>query len=313
MKKKLNAHNRLAVYMLISMILGIAVGLAFTLLRESLGADSDAWRTINNLLFQDITAEGAESAVGIFYILGQMFLRCLQLVIVPMVFCSIVLSIGSISDAATLGRVSAKTFGWFLLTTVIALLIAGSVGWILSAQGVFAAFSADGVPTASGGTGTNPLQVLLDIVPANITSVFSVNTGVLSIVFLAVCGGLAMHKLKLGPESAFHRFCTELNDIIVTFLRFVVEKIAPFAIFMLLCRTFATYGISYLKPAASYLITVCLLLLIQLFVIYPLVLSLRTRLNPFTFIKKIIPKQKLSSWSKTTARRRWYLRQQMPL
>ena len=113
MKNK--GNNKLAVKMLIAMIAGIAVGLIFMAIRESMGADSATWKTINNLLFQDITAPGAESALGIFYICGQMFVRSLQLVIVPMVFTSIVLAIGTIRDASMLGRVSLKTFCWFLL------------------------------------------------------------------------------------------------------------------------------------------------------------------------------------------------------
>ena len=119
--------NRLAVKMLISMVAGIAAGLVFMAIRERVGADSALWQTINSWLFQDISAAGAHKAVGLFYIGGQLFVKSLQLVIVPMVFTSIVLAIGTIRDAATLGRVSAKTFGWFLMTTVVALTMAGAV------------------------------------------------------------------------------------------------------------------------------------------------------------------------------------------
>ena len=97
--------------MLIAMVSGILVGLLFMATREYFGADSSAWMFINKLLFQDITAAGAESAVGLFYIGGQLFIRALQLIIVPMVFCSVVMAISEISEASTLGRVSAKTIG----------------------------------------------------------------------------------------------------------------------------------------------------------------------------------------------------------
>ena len=108
--------NRLAVKMLISMVCGIVAGLIFMSIREHFGAASPAWQAINGWLFQDITAQGAEKAVGLFYIGGQLFVKSLQLVIVPMVFSSIVLAISTIRDASTLGRVSGKTFGWFLMT-----------------------------------------------------------------------------------------------------------------------------------------------------------------------------------------------------
>ena len=108
---KVNDNNKLAIQMLIAMVSGILVGLLFMAGREALGAGSAVWTTINNILFQDITAKGAESAVGLFYIGGQLFIRALQLIIVPMVFCSVVMAISEISEASTLGRVSAKTIG----------------------------------------------------------------------------------------------------------------------------------------------------------------------------------------------------------
>ena len=188
-----NKSNRLAIKMLISMVTGIFVGLIFMLIRERLGASSAVWQTINNWLFQDITAKGAEKAVGLFYIGGQLFVKSLQLVIVPMVFTSIVLAIGTIRDAATLGRVSAKTFGWFLMTTVVALTMAGAVALSCFKAGLFNT-TIEGLAAATGSTGANPLNVILNIVPSNITAAFSVNNAVLSLIFLAIVIGLSLNK-----------------------------------------------------------------------------------------------------------------------
>lgn len=286
MAEKNVKSNRLAIRMLIAMVLGIGVGLIFMTIRESLGADSAVWQGINRWLFQDITAAGAEKAIGLFYIIGQLFIRSLQLVIVPMVFCSIVIAIGNITDAATLGRVSAKTFGIFLLTSFLALILAGIVGLLFNYAGVFQ-IHLEGLDAASGSTGANPLAVILNIIPSNIGATFSVNNSVLAIVFLAVVCGLCMNKLKLGKESAIHKVCEELSNIIVMFLNFVVEKFGPIAIFMLLCRTFATYGITYLKPAVSYVVITVVLLLVYMIVVYPLILAVLTKLNPIVFVKKI--------------------------
>ena len=279
-------NNKLAIHMLTAMVLGIAVGLVFMAIREHLGYASPAWQTINNLLFQDITASGAESAIGLFYLCGQLFIRSLQLVIVPMVFCSIVIAIGNITDAATLGRVSLKTFGLFLLTSFSALILAGVVGLLFYKAGTFNTVI-EGIAATSGSTGSNPLNVILNIIPSNIGSTFSVNTSVLAVVFLAVSCGLCMNKLHLGKDSAISHGCKEVSDVIVVFLNFVVEKFGPIAIFMLLCRTFATYGITYLRPALSYVVITVALLLAFLFIGYPLILALLTHLNPIVFVKKI--------------------------
>ena len=283
---KKNNSNRLAVKMLVAMVAGIVFGLASMLLREKLGADSAAWTAINDLLFQDITAKGAEKAIGLFYICGQLFVKSLQLVIVPMVFTSIVMAIGTIRDAATLGRVSLKTFGWFLLTTVVALVLAGAVALICFNAGMFNT-TIEGLAAANGSTGANPLNVLLNIVPSNIGATFSVNNAVLSLIFLAIVIGLSLNKLGYDAECAINKLCKELSDVVVVFLNFVVNKFGPVAVFMLLSRTFATYGIDYLKPAAAYVILTVLLLLAYLFIGYPLYIAIAAKQNPITYIRKI--------------------------
>ena len=126
-KKKANP-NRLALQMVIALAAGIVAGLIFMAIREKVGGET--WNTLNNLLFQDITAEGAESAIGLFYIGGQLFVRALQVIIVPMIFTSIAMAIGTVSDARTLGRISTRTLLWFLMTTVGGLLLAVAMPWL---------------------------------------------------------------------------------------------------------------------------------------------------------------------------------------
>ena len=271
----------LAKRMAISLVCGLAAGLAFMFLRESLisGGKSEIWTTINELLFQDITAEGAERSFGIFYIIGQLFIKALQLVIIPMVFTSIALAIGSIADTR-------KTLFWFLLCSFLALLLASSVGYITFSMGLFNTHI-EGLTEATGSTGSNPLNVVLNIIPSNIITAFGSNGAVLSAVFLAVATGLSMNALGESRTATLRRLLGEVNDVVVVFLNFIVSKFAPFAVFVLLTRTFAIYGINYLKPALVYVVVTVILLLVFLVVAYPLVIALGAKLNPITFIRKI--------------------------
>lgn len=283
-----SATNKLAIKMGIALVCGIVVGLLMMLLREYLNnsGSGSIWTTINNILFQDVTAKGSESALGIFYIIGQLFIKSLQLVIVPMVFTSIALAIGQISDTKTLGRISFKTIFWFLLCSFFALLFAGVVGTIFYRAGLFN-MTVEGLSASTGSTGSNPMSVILNIVPSNITTAFSSNTAVLSIVFLAVVVGMCMNVLGEEKTKTLKTLIQEINDIIVVFLNFVVTKFGPFAIFVLLSRTFATYGINYLKPALTYMVVTVILLLLYLIIGYPALVAAATKLNPFKFIKKI--------------------------
>ncbi len=286
--QKKPSGNSLAKKMGISLVCGIGAGMLLLFLRESLnGSGQEAtWNMINNLLFQDVTAQGAESALGIFYLIGQLFIRSLQLVIVPMVFTSITLAIGQISDTRTLGRISAKTIGWFLICSFFALILACMAGSIVYHAGLFHT-QVEGLTGNAGSTGANPMNVILNVVPANIIGAFGSNTAVLAVVFVAVCLGLSMNALGEEKTRTLKTLIQEVNDVVVVFLNYVVTQFAPFAVFVLLARTFATYGINYLKPAFAYVVVAVAMLMIFLLIGYPLVVAVGAKLNPVIFLKKI--------------------------
>ena len=197
---KVRKEKTLATKMAISLVAGLTAGLLFLFLREHLNSSGQeaVWTTINDLLFQDITAAGASSALGLFYLAGQMFIRALQLVIVPMVFTSITLAIGQISDTSTLGRISFKCIKGFLICSFFALLLACVCGIVFYNMGVFH-IAVDGLESVSGSAGSNPLLVVLNVIPSNIASTFSSYSAVLAVVFLAVSLGLCMKTL--GEEK----------------------------------------------------------------------------------------------------------------
>ena len=273
--------------MVIALIGGLVTGSLFLLLRENLltSGNTDLWATINKILFQDISAEGAQDAIGIFYVLGQLFLNSMQLVIVPMVFTSIALAMCRISDTKTLGRLSYKTIGGFLGTSFFALILAGIVGLFANKMGLFNV-NINNITAQTGSTGSNPLLIFVNAIPNNITSVFSTNGSILSIVFLAVVTGLSLNHL--GKEIlVLKKLLEDVNKIITVFLTFLITKFGPFAIFILLTRTFAIYGVEHLKPALAYVITVVITLLVFLIFGYALFIFVTTRLNPMPFVKKI--------------------------
>lgn len=286
MNKGKTSINSLAKRIMIALVLGIIAGVGIIMLRENLTTSNpELWQTIYNLLFADISASGSESSIGLFYLIGQIFVRALQLIIVPMVFTSITLAMITISDAAKLGRISRKTLLNFLFTTTVSLCIAGVVGVTCYNLGLFNT-NLDGLATSTGASGSNPLMIILNAVPSNVASAFTNNGGVLAIVFLAVCVGLAINASKEKIE-VLPKLCKEISHIITIFLTYVVDKFAPVAIFCLITRTFAVYGINFLAPAAVYMVVTTILLLLTLTFGYGLYVWARTGLNPVTFVKKV--------------------------
>ena len=76
---------------MIAMVTGILLGVVCLWLRESLtaGGNEGTWKLINRIFFQDITQEKGFYSLGLFYIIQQLFMRGLQLAIVPLVLSSL--------------------------------------------------------------------------------------------------------------------------------------------------------------------------------------------------------------------------------
>lgn len=284
MKKKMS----LAKKMLIAMVLGLSAGIGFLMLREQLVASgqNELWNTINSWLFADITAAGNEKAIGLFYVVGQIFVRLMQVVIVPMVFCSITLAIAKMNDARKLGRIAGKTVGCFAFEYALAVLLAGLAGFAIYQAGGFSAVSLSNLEATTGTTGANPLVVLLDAFPLNFTAVLSSNSSVLAVVVCAVGVGLGINACN-GKITILKNLCEEISELITVILTFIVNHLAPIGVFALLTRTFAAYGVEYLLPAVTYVVTTVVLLVIFLLAGYALIILFVGRMNPLPFVKKI--------------------------
>ena len=284
-----NNSTALAIRMSISLVLALIIGITFILIRESLISNDkvEIWNTINSILFQDITTDEGRNSLGLFYILGQLFINCLQLIIIPMVFSSIALAMCHISDTKKLGRISYKTLLSFLTTSTFALATACIFGFIAYKLGFFNVhLSTNGATSVTTATGNNPLLVILNAIPNNVANVMTNNSMVLSIVFLAVVVGLCINTL--GEKIlVLKNLLIDINNIISVFLCFIITKFSPFAVFVLITRTFAVYGLDRLKPALAYMLTVTIASIVFLIIAYPLFVYLLTRLNPITFMKKV--------------------------
>lgn len=278
----------LAKKMGIALSFGVIVGLIFMFLRESLLKSnySYIWDIINNILFQDISVAEGKNSIGIFYILGQLFINSLQLVIIPLIFSSIALSMCQIKDTKKFGRIAGKTVSNFLIMYILALTLSCVLGLIADNLGMFKV-EINGISSSeTTNYSSNPLMIILDAVPNNFLSVFTTNSRVLSIVFLAIITGICINKLD-DKILVIKNVLEDINSIVSEFLSFIINKFSPVAIFILISRTFAIYGIEHLKPAVSYMLVTTIGCVIFFILGYPSYIYIKTKLNPFIFIKKI--------------------------
>lgn len=274
---------------MIALIAGLLVGVGVILLREQLTAsgNENIWQTINNILFADITAEGNNQAIGIFYIIGQLFIRALQLVLIPLIFTSIVKAIQHIHDTSMLNKLAKKTFVNFIILSGLALALGTLVGFTAYQLGIFHFTAPSDLTTVSDATtGGNPLNVILNLIQPNLVATFTNNGSILAVVVLAILIGIGIQTLG-DKVSILPKLNNEVHDLSMKFLNFVITKVGPIAIFTLLVRTFASYGIQYLQPAIVYMVLTIAALFVFALIIMPLVLLFIPKLSPIPYLKKI--------------------------
>lgn len=275
--------------MMIALVGGLVVGLIFMFIRSSLldSGNEATWNMINKILFQDITAEDGTGALGLLYIIGQLFMRGLQAAIVPLVLVSLSLAMCSISSSTKLGRIAGRTVLGFVCFYVVGAFCGGVVAYLMKSAGLFNVnLPAEAVTDAATIDAFNPLATIVTAVPSNITEVFSSNNSILAVVVAAIVIGLCLQALGEKGEPLKKVF-ESVSEVVNMYLTFLINKVGPVAIFCLVSRTFAIYGTEYLAPAAAYIVGAMITLFILVVTLYPIGIWLTTRLNPMKFLKKI--------------------------
>lgn len=285
-KRKISIVHKMA----FALLGGILFGIGFLFLREYLNSNglNNVWNVIEKILFNDITKDKGFESIGLFYIISTIFMNALQLAIVPLVLVSLSLSLCTMSDPKKFGKVTGKTIACFLMFYIVCAFIGGCFAYFIKEIGWFSVQ----LPSADTSNVTtmdsyNPLTAITNAVPNNIFSAFITNTSILAVVVISVIIGLTMNSL--GEQALpFKKVLESLNEMIRIYMEFLINKVSPIAMFCMISRTFATYGIEYFKPALTWIFTTIFICILLVFTVYPLSVVILTGLNPIIFIKKIL-------------------------
>ena len=282
MKEK-EKKNTIVKRMIFAVAAGFVVGFLMLFLREFLleSGKSGIWKTVDAIFFQDVTKTNGIEGIGILYIVGQLFMRGLVLTSLSLAMCSL-------ANPERLGKIAGKTFITYICFYVVAAALAGAAAYFVKTMGWFdVQLPNEMVTEAVTMEGYNPLVTVVNAVPSNIFSAFSSNNEIISVVVVAIILGLCMTVLGKKTEP-LRKVIENLNDVVQLFLNFLIDKIGPVAIFCMITRTLAVYGIEYIKPTLVWIVTTIVVSLVLVFTIYPVGIFLTTRLNPIPFVKKTL-------------------------
>jgi len=222
--------------------------------------------------------------------MGDIFLRALNMVIVPLIFCSISTGVASVGTAENLGRLGLKTMGFYLFSTLIAIV----TGFFL-VQLIKPGIGADlglRVPLEDITTGKESFgQTLIDIVPSNVIKAMAEGE-MLAIIFFAILVGFFTTRIGEKPRVLIVDVLNAILDVIMKITMFII-RFTPLGVFSIIAKVISqqiNLGNNVSEIIGSmgiYFLTVLAGLLIHGFITLPLMVRLMGRANPIKHMKNM--------------------------
>lgn len=224
------------------------------------------------------------SSISVVQPLGDLFLRLIQFIIVPLILSSLVVGVASTGDAKTLGRIGGKTLIYFIVTTFIAVVI-GLTAASLFTPGAGVEITTSGeVPEASETGGV--INVLLEIIPTNPIAALS-NGNILQVIFFAMFLGLGITMVGEKAKPVYH-FFEGLAEVMYK-ITWIVMKLVPIGIIGLLAPIIGEYGLSILLPLIKLVSVVAISCIVHVVITYSISVKMLGKMSPLKFFKGIMP------------------------
>ncbi|MFD1706020.1 dicarboxylate/amino acid:cation symporter [Siminovitchia sediminis] len=216
--------------------------------------------------------------------LGDLFLRLIKFIIVPLILSTIVVGVTGAGNINKLGKLGGKAISYFLVTSFFAITLGLIAGFVFQ--------PGKGIDVTPGGEAVEPaatdgvIATLLNIIPTN--PIEALTTGaVLQIIFFAIFLGVAITLVGEKAQPVQH-FFDGLAEIMYK-ITGIVMKLVPLGIFGLLAPIVGTHGASVLMPLIKVIIAMIVAVIIHVAVVYSTAVKLLGKMSPLKFFKGIFP------------------------
>ncbi len=237
---------------------------------------------------------------------GDIFIRLLRMLIIPLVFASIFMAIVNLGDVRALGKLGGKTVGFYFLTTALAvaagLLVVNvfNPGLGIDKEALSALGIGTEVPGKVGNAGVgekSPVIIIIDtfvnMIPKNAAAAFA-SGNILQVIFFTIF--LAIMASIVGKASDTMTSAIHGLDRIMQAGIMAIMKIAPYAIFMLVTAIFMDLGFAALAALGKYALTVLVGLAIHAFITLTALVWILGKYNPIKLFKAVAPAL-MTAWS----------------
>ena len=231
--------------------------------------------------------------------LGDIFIRLIRMIVVPLVFASLFVGTASLGDIRKLGRIGARTILYYLCTTAIAITIGLLIGNIVhpgsnldksTKATLMNSYKSEAVQRIDiAKHKPSIVETLVKIVPANpMESLAEAN--MLQIIFFALLLGLSVTLIPHNKGQPLIAFFDSMNESMIMMVH-IVMKFAPIGVFALIASVVGRFGSEILLSLAKYSVTVVIGLAVHMLLVYAAAVKVFARMNPSDFFRGIRPAQ----------------------
>jgi Na+/H+-dicarboxylate symporter len=227
--------------------------------------------------------------------IGQIFLRLLFMLVIPLLFAALVVGIAEMGDIRSLRRVGLKTLGYTILLSTIAVLLALAVANIIEpGAGTDRAQALQMLEKGRENAGSiisaqedkpSGVGAVLAIIPNNVFKAMADND-ILAVMFFALVFGIGLLLTNTPTSNALQRGIEGLFQVAMKLIGLVI-RLAPIAIACFMFNLAAVFGWNLLATLALYVFAVLLALGIQMFIVYPVAIALFAGRSPLDFFRGI--------------------------
>ena len=276
----MNEAERRAIPLHLKMLAGFLIGLIAGLAVYTTQPDAPWVATFTEYVTQPI---------------GQIFLRLLFMLVIPLLFSALVVGISEMGEVRSLKRIGLRTLAYTVIVSSIAVLVSlAAVNLLRPGAGVDRDVAASLLAAQEGRAGEivetgreqpTGVDAFVNIIPNNLVEVMGSNSAILSVMFFALFFGIGLLITDTPASRALKTGFEGLFDVTMRLIMIVI-KLAPIAVACFMFNLAALFGWDLLVRLSAYVGVVLLALAIQMFIVFPALLATLGRKNPIAFFRE---------------------------